>query len=61
MTQLTPETYYLARMKKLHAADAAICGYTNVMVRTVDTDVVVSAARDQEIKMPIYFLIQALD
>ena len=36
----------------LHAADAARRGYTKVMVRTVDTDVVIAV-----VKYPIHFLI----
>ena len=38
MAELMPQIYYLAYTKKLHAAGAARRGYTNVMVRTVDTD-----------------------
>ena len=41
MAELTSQIYYLACTKKLHAADAARRGYTHVIVRTVDTDVVV--------------------
>ena len=43
ITEPTLQIYYLACMKKLHAADATRRGYTHVMVRTVDTDVVVIA------------------
>ena len=43
MTELTSQIYYVACMKKLHATDAPRCGYTHVMVRTVDMDVVVIA------------------
>ena len=39
MAELTPQIYCLACTKKLHAAGAARCGYTHVMVRTVDTNV----------------------
>ena len=60
MTELTPQIYHPARTKKdlgdtrllLHAADAARRGYTKVMVRTVDTDVVVIAvAKFQNISL----------
>ena len=40
MAELTPQIYYLACTKKLHAAGTARRGYTHVKVRTVDTDVV---------------------
>ena len=43
MSEVTSQTYYLSCMKKLHAADTARHGYSHVMVRTVDTDVVVIA------------------
>ena len=39
MAELMPQIYYLACTKKLHAAGAAMCGYTHVELRTVDTDV----------------------
>ena len=41
MAELTPQIYYLACMKKLLAADTARRGHSHVMVRPVDTDVVV--------------------
>ena len=43
MSEVTSQTYYLSCMEKLHAADVARRGYSHVMVRTVDTDVVVIA------------------
>ena len=41
MAELTPQIYHLACMKKQHAADAERRGHPQVMVRTVNTDVVV--------------------
>ena len=43
MSELMSQIYYLSCMEKLHATDAARRGYSHVMVRIVDTDVVVIA------------------
>ena len=43
MAELTPQIYYIACTRKLHAADAARRGYTHVIVCSVDSDVVAIA------------------